>query len=165
MRVVIGRIGRPHGLRGEVTIEPRTDEPDLRFASGGLVFAGDREISIDRSAWQGSRLVVKFAGIDDRDSAEGLRGVLVEVDRPAGEVPDDPDEFYDSDLMGVRVLHVDGRELGEVREVLHLPGQDVIAMDCSGREVLIPFVREFVPEVDLGARTMTIDPPEGLLEP
>lgn len=164
MRVVIGRIGRPHGIRGEVTIEPRTDEPERRFAPGNDVLDGERTLVIERSAWQGKRLVVKFRGVEDRDAAEALRDVLLEVDRAPGEVPEDPDEFFDTDLVGLDVLLTDGRGIGVVREILHLPGQDVIAIDSGGREVLVPFTREFVPDVDMNTRRITVDPPDGLLD-
>ena len=165
MRVVIGRIGRPHGIRGEVTIEPRTDEPDRRFAEGATVLTVDGpDLRIERSAWQGRRLVVKFVGIEDRDSAEGLRDTILEVERDPSDRPEDPDEFYDSDLVGLRVILPTGDELGTVREVLHLPAQDLLAIDGPGGEVLVPFLRAFVPSVDLEAGVMTVSPPDGLVD-
>jgi 16S rRNA processing protein RimM len=162
MRVVIGRIGRPHGIRGEVTVESRTDEPGSRFAAGSVVQAGERDLAIERSAWKGKCLVIKFAGVDDRNTAESLLGALIEIDRVPGELPAHPDEFYDTDLVGLDAVTGDGRFFGRVREVLHLPGQDVLAIDRDGREILLPFIEEFVPDVDLASRRLTVAPPEGL---
>ena len=163
MRVVIGRVGRPHGIRGELTIEPRTDEPAARFASGRTILTENASLVIERSAFQGKRLIVKFTGIDDRNAAESLRGTWLEIERDLDERPDDPDEYYDTALMGLRAIYPGGAELGVVREVLHLPGQDVIAIDSSGVEILVPFVREFVLSVDLERGEMTVEPPPGLV--
>lgn len=164
MRVVIGRIGRPHGIRGDVTIEPRTDDPDLRFASGSTVLTESSSLTIEKSAWHGTRLIVKFVGVGDRSEAESLRGTWLEIERGPGERPDDPDEYYDTDLVGMSATLPSGAHFGIVREILHLPGQDVVAIDRSGTEVLLPFVREFVLDVDLDSKRMTVEPPPGLVE-
>lgn len=164
MRVVIGRIGRPHGIRGEVTVEPRTDEPDRRFASGCIVLTGDSHLVVEYSSWHGTRLIVKFEGVGDRGAAELLRGTVLEVDRGTDDRPDDPDEYYDTDLIGMRAVLSTGEDFGTVREILHLPGQDVVAIDRAGTEVLLPFVQEFVPQVDLQSRQMTVEPPPGLVD-
>lgn len=168
MRVVVGRIGRPHGIRGEVTVEPRTDEPDERFAPGAvlLVDAPANALVVDRVHWHSGRLLVSFRGVADRTAAEALRGTLLHVERAEDERPDDPDEYYDSALEGCRVLLQDGTDIGEVAEVLHLPGQDLLAVRREGgAEVLIPFVEQIVPDVDLEARRIIVDPPGGLLDP
>ncbi|MEK9955796.1 MAG: ribosome maturation factor RimM [Actinomycetota bacterium] len=105
---------------------------------------------------------------------EQLRNALVSVDRPADERPEDPDEFYDSDLEGCEVVldggdsdgDSDGSVIGVVREVSHLPGQDLLVVATPDeREVLIPFVSAFVPQIDVSAKRIVITPPEGLLEP
>lgn len=165
MEVVIGRIGRPHGIRGEVTVESRTDDPDRRFAPGtSMVDDGGRTLIVEGLGAHGGRLRVKFAGVDDRTAAESLRGQLLRIERGPDDQPEDPDEFYDTDLIGMCALYVDGSELGVVRDVLHLPGQDLLAIDHAGREVLVPFVATFVPEVDVARRVVVVDPPPGLLE-
>lgn len=171
MRVVVGRIGRPHGVRGEVTIEVRTDEPDRRFADGATLDATPdpdvvgRAVRIERAWWHSGRLVLAFDGIDDRDAAESLRGLLLVVDRAPGERPEDPEEYYDSQLVGCEVALPAGDRIGTVREVVHLPAQDLLAVALDeGREVLVPFVAVFVPTVDVVGQRIVIDPPAGLLD-
>ena len=168
MRVVVGRIGRPHGIRGQVTIEPRTDEPDERFAPGAVLQVDSHvaELVVERTHWHSGRLLVVFAGVADRNDAEALRGLLLHVDRDEDETPDDPDEFYDSTLTGCSVELPDGTRVGTVIEVLHLPSQDLLVVSTDDeREVLVPFLAAFVPTVDVGARLIVIDPPDGLLDP
>lgn len=166
MRVVVGRIGRPHGIRGAVTVEPRTDEPDERFAPDAVLLpqSGASPLVVRHSQWHSGRLLVEFDGVDDRNEAEALRGTILEVERQDDARPDDPEEFYDSALLGCAVVTVTGESLGEVSEVAHLPAQDLLVVAGEGREVLVPFVSEIVPSVDLAARVITVDPPEGLLD-
>jgi len=169
MRVVIGRVGKPHGVRGAVTVLPMTDVPDERFLPGLSIPALDasgaeRTLVIDTAAWHGSRLVVCFAGITDRTAAEGLRGLLLEVDRPADAATGDPDEYYDTALVGCQVVRADGAALGEVVAVVHLPGQDLLDVRGASGSVLIPFVAAFVLEVDIAARRIVVEPPPGLLD-
>jgi len=177
--VVVGRIGRPHGVKGAATIEVRTDEPDKRFAVGArLLTDSGLDLTVVSATWHSGRLLVTFEGYEDRTAVEQLRNALVSVDRPADERPEDPEEFYDSDLEGCEVV-VDGSDsdsdsdgvvigvgIGVVREVSHLPGQDLlVVVTPDEREVLIPFVSEFVPQIDVSAKRIVITPPEGLLEP
>jgi len=177
--VVVGRIGRPHGVKGAATIEVRTDEPDKRFAVGArLLTDSGLDLTVASATWHSGRLLVTFEGYEDRTAVEQLRNALVSVDRPADERPEDPEEFYDSDLEGCEVV-VDGSDsdgdsdgvvigvgIGVVREVSHLPGQDLlVVVTPDEREVLIPFVSEFVPQIDVSAKRIVITPPEGLLEP
>ena len=167
MRVVVARIGRALGVRGDVLIDVRTDEPDRRFVPGAplLVADSDRVLLVESVRPHGNRLCLHFQDIDDRTAAEGLTGLLLEVERAPGERPEDPDEFYDDDLIGLAVATDAGTPVGRVSEVLHLPAQDVLAVrTADDREVLIPFVSEIVPEVDLHAGCITVRPPEGLLE-
>lgn len=168
VRLVVGRIGKAHGLRGEVTVEVRTDDPETRFAPGVALETDPPRrgpLTVDYGRVQGGRLVLRFAGIEDRTAAEGLRNTLLIVEADPDEAPDDPDEFYDYQLVGLRVVTVDGREIGTVADMLHLPTQDLFAVERpDGREVLIPFVEEIVPEVDLEERAVLVDPPPGLLE-
>jgi 16S rRNA processing protein RimM len=168
MRVVVGRIGRPHGIRGEVTVETRTDEPDERFAPGAtlIVDAPVEALVVQRSHWHSGRLLVHFEGVEDRNEAEALRGLLLHVDRDPDELPEDPDEYYDSALLGCRVELTDGTLVGEVADVVHLPAQDLLVVRTDDeREVMVPFVEAIVPNVDVPGRLIVIDPPGGLLDP
>lgn len=167
VRFVVGRIGKPHGVRGDVSVVPRTDEPERRFADDAtLMVAGqDRTLQVAHSAWHAGRLRVHFRGVDSREQAEALRGIVLEVERESDEVPEDPDEFYDSALVGCTAVLPDGSTAGRITAVVHLPAQDVLAVtDDTGREFLVPFVREIVPRLDLQARLIVIDPPPGLME-
>ena len=167
-RVVVGRIGRPHGVRGEVTIEVRTDEPDLRFAAGSsLLIQGDVRppLVIDSTRDHSGVLQIKFKGIDDRTAAESLRNLILEASVDETELPFEEDEYYDRQLIGLAVLDNQAQELGEVADVLHLPGHDVLSIVLENeKEILVPLVEEFVPVVDIAQGLIVITPPEGLLE-
>lgn len=165
MLVTVGRIGRPHGLHGEVTVEVRTDEPDERFLAGTEVLVGGAPRLIESVHWHGNRLLLRFLGVYDRTAAEALRNTLIEVERPEDAEPDEPDAFYDSALRGCSVRDVAGNDVGVISDVVHLPGQDLLAVRThDDREILVPFVEEIVPEVDIAARVVTIDPPSGLMD-
>ena len=166
MQVTVGRIGRPHGIRGAVVVGVRTDEPELRFAKGSRLDTDPASLGpliVAASRWHSSELLVRFAGIDDRDAAAELRGTWLLVDSATLAPLDDPDEFRDGDLIGLAVRTVTGDDVGTVDDVLH-SGQDVLVVKSSdGREVMVPFVLPLVPEVDVAAGYLVIDPPEGLL--
>ena len=169
MLLVVGRIGRAHGLRGEVLVDVRTDEPEARMAPGAVLAtdpgtAGPLTIAAGRV--HSGRLLLHFAGVTDRTGAEALRGVLLLADVDPDARPQDDDEWYDHQLVGLDVVRADGAAVGEVREVLHLPGHDVLAVTRpDGSEVLVPFVSEIVPEVDVEANRLVVTPPPGLLDP
>jgi 16S rRNA processing protein RimM len=169
MQLVIGRIGRAHGIQGQVGVEVRTDDPDGRFAVGNVLATDPPErgpLTIVGSRWHSGRLLVRFAGTDDRTAAEALRGTVLVVDVDEADRATEPDEYYDHHLIGLRALTPDGVEVGTVAEVLHLPAQDVLAISrTDGVEVLVPFVAELVPVVDLDAGTLTVEPLPGLLDP
>ena len=169
MQLVVGRIGRAHGIRGEVGVEVRTDDPDLRFADGAQLATDPPErgpLTVVATRWHSGRLLVRFKGLDDRTAAENLRGTMLVIEVDESERPQDPDEFYDHQLVGLRVITTAGDEVGEVAEVLHLPVQDVLAIKrTDGVEVLVPFVQELVPAVDLDRGSVTVDPRPGLLDP
>jgi 16S rRNA processing protein RimM len=121
-------------------------------------------LTVATSKWHSGRFVVHFAGIDDRTAAESLRGQTLTIDVDPTELPEDPEEFYDHQLIGLKVVLEDGSLIGVIGEVIHLPSQDLLSVTREGdTEVLIPFVMEFVPEIDLDAKTVTITPPPGLL--
>lgn len=164
VRVTIGRIGKPHGILGEVTVEPRTDEPENRFAPGNEIMReSGSDLVVSAMHWHSGRLLLKFLGINDRNAAETLRGSILQVERDHEDQPADPEEFYDSNLVGCSVVTLDGIHIGEVKDVLHLPAQDLLVVLTGDREVLIPFVDQIVPEVDTERRVIVINPPDGLL--
>ena len=165
MRVVVGRIGRAHGIRGDVAVDIRTDEPERRFAPGSSLVCGDRTVVVTASRRHQGRLLVTLEGIADRTAAEGLHGRLLEVDVDPDDVPAEDDEFYDHQVVGLTVLDHAGARVGTVTDVLHLPAQDTLAVDADGREVLVPFVEALVPDVDLDAGTLTLADVPGLLDP
>jgi 16S rRNA processing protein RimM len=166
--VVVGRIGRPQGVRGEVTVEVRTDAPDERFADGAVLLTDPPErgpLTVEHARDHSGRLVVAFAGVADRTAAEQLRDTLLQVDVRTLAPIDDPDEFHDWQLRGLAARLVDGAAVGTVADVLHLPHGDVLVVDRQdGTEVLVPFVRAIVPEVDLTGGAVLLDPPPGLLD-
>jgi 16S rRNA processing protein RimM len=172
MEVVVARIGRPHGIKGEVSVEVRTDEPERRLGPGVTVrtdpaTAGPLTISAGRV--HSGRLLLTFDGVTDRSGAESLRGVLLVADVDPEERPEDPEEFYDHQLVGLAVHTVDGVHVGEIDEVLHLPGQDVLAVrrapGADARtDLLVPIVAAMVPTVDVAGGRVVIDPPPGLLD-
>ncbi len=173
--VVVGRIGRPHGVRGEVTVELRTDEPERRFAPGagllgrlpsGAASPRHGRLEVSATRWHQERLLVRFAEVDDRNGAEELRGLVLHALVDTTEVPEDPEEFYDHQLVGLAVATTDGLSVGTVAEVLHSGGQDLLVISREGREdALVPFVSALVPEVDLTGRRLVVADRPGLLEP
>jgi 16S rRNA processing protein RimM len=166
VQVTVGRIGRPHGVRGDVVVGVRTDEPELRFAKGSRLDtdpAALGPLTVAGTKWHSGELLVRFAGISDRDAAADLRGTWLLVDSASIAPPDDPDEFNDADLRGLAVRTLDGTDVGVVDDVLH-SGQDTLVVKApDGREVMIPFVKVIVPEVAVAAGYLVIDPPVGLL--
>lgn len=173
--IVVGRIGKPHGIKGEVSVEPRTDEPDRRFAVGAqLQTQSKRPENADRlpvpsiltvagSRWHSGRLLVRFEELQDRTAAEEARGTMLAIPLDPDERPDDPDEFYDHQLVGLQVLTTDGREVGVLKEISHGTAQDLLVIATDGADVLVPFVAQLVPEVDVqGGRILVEDLP-GLL--
>jgi len=170
MQLVVGRVGRPHGIRGEVTVQVRTDDPGRRFAAGSVLAtepAARGPLTVLSSRWHSGRLLVSFAGSADRSDAESLTGILLVVDSAEVDAPEDPDEFNDHDLIGLDVLTTEGNLVGTVSDVLH-HGQDLLVVRQArgpAAEALVPFVAAIVPEVDIAAGRLIIDPPPGLLDP
>jgi 16S rRNA processing protein RimM len=168
VQLVVGRVGRAHGIKGEVTVEVRTDEPELRLAPGAVLATDPPAagpLTIEHGRVHSGRLLLRFAGVADRNGAEALRGVLLVADVDPDELPEDPEEFYDHQLIDLDVVTVDGQDVGRVAEIAHLPYQDLLVVRRGdGREVLVPFVAEIVPEIDLDAQRAVIDPPPGLID-
>ncbi|MFJ1582710.1 ribosome maturation factor RimM [Streptomyces sp. NPDC088197] len=168
MQLVVGRIGRAHGIKGEVSVEVRTDEPELRLAPGAVLAtdpAATGPLTIATGRVHSGRLMLRFEGVADRTAAEALRNTLLIAEVDPEQTPEDPEEFYDHQLIDLDVVTVDGREVGRIAEISHLPYQDLlIVRRPDGTEVLIPFVGEIVPEIDLEEQRAVIDPPPGLLD-
>lgn len=168
MDLAVGRVTKPHGVRGEVCVQVCTDDPEVRFAAGTVLALRPPvtdPLTVTAARWHDGRLLVRFAGVDDREHAEALRRVQLVVDSSdAGDLAG-PDEFRDYQLIGLRVLLTSSRQqVGVVTDVLH-PGQDLLVVTRDGgAESLVPFVSALVPEVDLAERVLFIDPPPGLLD-
>jgi 16S rRNA processing protein RimM len=170
MQLTVARIGRAHGLRGELALDLRTDDPEERFAIGAVLGTdrpGVGPFTVTRTREQQGRWVVAFAEVADRSAAEALRGVSLVVEEDAS---DEDDAWYPHELAGLRVEHVDGRVLGVVVGLEHLPAQDVLVVKETvpgagdgGARTLVPFVRAIVPVVDVAGGRVVIDPPGGLL--
>jgi 16S rRNA processing protein RimM len=174
VEVVVGRIGKPHGVRGEVTVEVRTDEPERRFTVGAVldvrrphgVAAPVPRLTVRGVRWHQGVLLLTFEQVEGREAAEALRGCLLQVEVPADARPDDPEEFYAHQLAGLTAYDVDGRELGTVTRLVSGGAQDLLVVRTSdGRDALVPFVAALVPEVDVdGGRVVIADRP-GLVTP
>jgi 16S rRNA processing protein RimM len=180
MQLIVGRILRPHGLRGELVVDVRTDEPEARFAVGSVLVTepaapARREaagpvpvppsLTIEAVRAHQGRLLVTFDGVYDRDLAENLKGVLLCVDSADVPPPEDPDEFHDHQLVGLTAVRPAGDLLGEIARIDHAPASDLLVLRRpEGRTALVPFVKAIVPRVDLAAGRVVVDPPEGLLD-
>jgi 16S rRNA processing protein RimM len=169
MQIAVGQIGRAHGIRGDVTVLVRTDEPNTRFAPGTALTTEPPDrgpLTVAAIRWHSGRLIVTFEGVQDRNAAEDLRGTLLVVDSEQIPAPDDPDEFYDHQLIGLSVVTAAGRAVGEVINVLH-HGQDLLVVrpdHGAAGETLVPFVSAIVTNVDVPGGRLVIDPPPGLLD-
>ncbi|MEU0691073.1 ribosome maturation factor RimM [Streptomyces uncialis] len=168
MQLVVARIGRAHGIKGEVTVEVRTDEPEKRLGPGSVLATDPSSVgplTIETGRVHSGRLLLRFAGVRDRGGAEALRNTLLIADVDPEERPEEPDEYYDHQLIDLDVVTVDGTEIGRITEVSHLPSQDLFVVERpDGDEVLVPFVEEIVVEIDLDGQRAVIDPPPGLID-
>ncbi|MEV8343530.1 ribosome maturation factor RimM [Streptomyces niveus] len=168
MQLVVARIGRAHGIKGEVTVEVRTDEPELRLGPGAVLAtepASTGPLTVETGRVHSGRLLLRFAGVGDRTGAEALRNTLLIAEVDPQDMPEDPDEYYDHQLMDLDVVLADGTEIGRITEITHLPSQDLFIVERpDGTEVMIPFVEEIVTEIDLVEQRAVIDPPPGLID-
>lgn len=162
--VLIGVVGRPHGLRGEVTVALRTDEPMLRFAPGQAVRVGRAPRTVATSRWHGGLLLVAFADAGGRSGAEALRGLEIWADVPADEEPAGTDEFYDRHLVGLEVRDAAGAAVGTVAAVEHGPSQDLLVVAMADGERRVPFVSALVPVVDVADGFLQVADVPGLLD-
>jgi 16S rRNA processing protein RimM len=170
--VVVGRIGRPHGVRGLATVEVRTDDPDLRFAPGQVLITDPPErgpLTVVDKRWHSGTLLLQLAAPSGevyalRETVDELRNTLLLV--PVADLPEieDPDSFYDHQLVGLTARLPDDSVLGEVTAVRHEAQDLLVIRRPDAPEVLVPFVSAIVPTVDLAGGFLVVDPPEGLLE-
>ena len=166
MLLVVGRIGRAHGVRGEATIEIRTDNPDARFFIGAKLETEPQDkgplVIRDLKVHSGT-LLLSFEGVNDRTEVEKLRNVLLLADVDPSESNVTEDDFHISQIIDCKVIDENGTEWGVVVDVLQLPAQDTLVVKTKDREVLVPFVRAYVPEVDIESKTLTVINFAGLL--
>jgi 16S rRNA processing protein RimM len=163
-RVVVGRLGRPHGLGGFLTIEPETDNPH-RFDPGSALLTDSGETLIVRSQRRdGNRLLIAFSGVADRSAAERLRGLILTIAADARRLLTDA-EYWPDQLEGLEVRDFEGRPIGRVTEVIQAPAQDrLVIIGVDGVEAEVPLVKELVPTVDVEAGYLVVAPIPGLLE-
>jgi 16S rRNA processing protein RimM len=168
VQLVVARIGRAHGIKGDVTVEVRTDEPELRLAPGAVLATDPPStgpLTIETGRVHSGRLLLRFEGVKDRTAAEALRNTLLIAEVDPEELPEEEDEYYDHQLMDLDVVTADGVEVGRITEISHLPSQDLFIVERpDGSEVMIPFVEEIVAEIDLAEQKAVITPPPGLID-
>lgn len=159
--IAIGRVGKPHGLRGEVTVEELTDNPQ-RLAAGASFPAADGTLTITDTRRHRGILLLKFDGVDGREAAEALRGTLLTI--PADQRrPLDDDEFWPDQLEGLRAKLPDGTDLGIVTAVALGSAQArLVITKAGGGTIEVPFVAEFVGDVHPSGGFVVVDPPAGL---
>ena len=163
--VVVGRVGRAHGVRGDVFVDVITDEPARRFTTGATLRLDDgTPLELASVRRHGGRLVVSFAGVPDRTAAERLTGQALHCEVPDDERPSGAGEYFDRQLVGLAVQRADGTVAGTCTAVWHLPAQDLLVVDVDGEERLVPFVEALVPVVDPDAGHLRLADVGGLLE-
>jgi 16S rRNA processing protein RimM len=162
---VVGRVVKVHGLRGELVVEPSTDDVETRFAPGARLRLPDGGfLTVLGARWHSGRLLLAAEEVTDRDAAERLRRAVLSAP-PSDTAPEDPEEFHDHQLEGLRVELADGTVIGTVSAVDHGAGGDLLVVDRDGGELLVPFVHAIVPTVDVAGGRVVLDPPDGLLDP
>lgn len=158
--LAVGRVLRSWGLKGDLKVESLSDFPE-RFAVGNRLWLAGVERRIEASRWQKGVLYLRLRGIDDPESADVLRGHLLQVrERDAHQL--EPDEFYHHDLLGLPVTTDDGTDLGAVHEVLETSGNTVLVIRGEVGETLLPFLDDVITNIDLAARQITVRLMEGL---
>jgi len=170
MQVRVARIGKPHGIRGEVTVQVLTDSPGDRFVLGAEFDVEPpshgnlpvRALTVRSARWNKDILVLGFEEVSDRNRAEELRGAMLFLNTEEDDDNDD-EGWYEHELVGLEV-RVDGKAVGTVAALQLMPAQDLLVVDTPGGEVLVPFVEEIVPEVDVEGRFVVVVPPPGLFE-
>jgi 16S rRNA processing protein RimM len=164
--LVVGRIGRAHGVRGEVTVEVRTDSPEQRFEVGTQLLTDPQAhgpLTIKSARNHSGTLVLSFAEASDRNEVEKLRNTLLLADVDPEDANTTPDDFHISQIVGSSIIDENGSKRGVVIDVLSLPAQDTLVVDINGKEILIPFVKAYAPHVDVALREIHVLNIDGLL--
>jgi 16S rRNA processing protein RimM len=167
MQVVVGRLGRPHGVKGEINVEVLTDEPEKRFLKGIKLTLQNqnKELTVASARVHTKKLLVTFEEISDRNLAEDLKGCYLVVELDNSEIPQAGDAFYEDQLIGLTAVSQNDEVLGEVIEVIYRTAQDLLVIKTlDNREILVPFVDEIVPKVDLTQKRIVLNPPKGLFD-
>ncbi|MDT3331168.1 ribosome maturation factor RimM [Microbacterium sp. KSW-18] len=170
----VGRLVKAHGLKGALKLELYTDDPDGRFVTGAVFTLQVPEsspwhgktVTVREFKWMNSHPVVFLEGIDDRSAAESLVRAILWIEQDASAPVVEDDAWYDHQLVGLDVVR-DGDVVGKVVRVDHFPAQDLLGVQLTqdgDREVLVPFVKAIVPEVDMAAGRLIVTPPPGLFE-
>ena len=161
MRLLVGRIGRAHGILGEATIEVRTDDPDTRFAIGQKLQTDEHgDLTITSGRVHNGILLLGFAGFTDRNQIEKLRNTLLYAQVDINESREDEDDYHVLQIIGCEAFLEDESLFGEVTDVINLPGQDLLAIRTASGETLIPFVHQLVPIVDVKNKRLVVIPPD-----
>lgn len=167
----VGRLVKAHGLKGALKLELYTDDPEGRFVPGATFTLQvptsspwhGKTLTVREFRWMNSHAVAFFEGVDDRSAAEELVRAILWIDEDAAASPAEDDAWYDHQLVGLDVVR-DGEVVGRVARVDHMPAQDLLIVTAGEREVLVPFVKAIVPEVDVAAGRVVVTPPPGLFE-
>ena len=163
MQLVVGRIGRAHGVLGEATVQVQTDDPDVRFKVGAkLSLDNGKDLTIRSARWHNQILLLAFDGIIDRNQIEELRDQMISAEVDITSLS--PGEYHYQQLLGCQVFLQSDELIGEVGEIVKLPGQDLLSVAKNGKKVLIPMVKKIIISIDVSTKKIVVDPPEGLLD-
>ena len=163
MQLVVGRIGRAHGVLGEATVQVQTDDPDVRFKVGAkLSLDNGKNLTIRSARWHNQILLLAFDGVIDRNQIEKLRDQMISAEVDITSLS--PGEYHYQQLLGCQVFLQNDELIGEVDEIVKLPGQDLLSVAKNGKKVLIPMVKKIIISIDVSAKKIVVDPPEGLLD-
>jgi 16S rRNA processing protein RimM len=167
----VGRLLKAHGLKGAIKLELYTDSPNERFVPGAVFELQvpkespwfGKTVKVTELRWYNQSPVLFLDGVVDRTGAESLIKAILLIDAETEKLPDEPDAWYDHQLVGLKAMR-DGVEVGEVVRVEHFPAQDLLIIKTGDREVMLPFVKAIVPAVDIKSGTVVVTPPTGLFE-
>jgi len=167
----VGRLTKAHGLKGAIKVELYTDEPEKRFVPGAVFSLQvpvespwhGKSLTLTELRWYNASPVAFFVDVPDRSTAETLIKAILWVEHDASVLPDDPEAWYDHQLTGLRAVR-DGVNVGTIARVEHFPAQDLLVIKTTKGEVMVPFVKAIVPEVNVKTGIVTLTPPLGLFE-
>ncbi len=161
MRLLVGRIGRAHGIAGEATIEVRSDQPEKRFAVGAHLHSEEYGLlTITSGRVHNGILLLGFNGYTDRNQIERLRNTLIYAEVDIDQAGEDANDYHVLQLIGCSAYLESGELFGEVTDVINLPGQDLLAIKTPTHESLVPFVHQLVPLIDVKAKRLVVIPPD-----